>query len=81
MRYLCKDQNSGPRESATFFLVIGHNSGTKIEQRDCAHWPDLGVDDATYCSGKPERKGSACKDQRDAGHLLQTKKSHYATGK
>lgn len=84
MAYLCKDQNSGPRKSATFFfLLLEHSRGAKIEQRARARWPDLGVDDATYCSGEAREEGLRMerRDRCRSAHLWQPKKNQHATGK
>lgn len=60
-----------------------HSRGAKIEQRDSVCWPDLGVDDATYCSGEAREEGLRM-ERRDgcrSVHLWQPKKSQHATGK
>lgn len=60
-----------------------HSRGAKIEQGACARWPDLGVDDATYCSGEAREEGLRMerRDRCRAAHLWQPKKSQHAAGK
>lgn len=52
--------------------------------RACGHCPDLGVDDATYCSEDTQWKVSGCKGRRNAVQcsvLLRLKESQNTTGK
>lgn len=66
-----------------FFLLLEHSRGAKIELRARARWPDLGVDDATYCSGEAREEGLRMerRDKCRSAHLWQPKKNQHATGK
>lgn len=49
-----------------FFPATEHITGTKIRARAWVQCPDLGVNDATYCSRNTQWKVSACKGRKDA---------------
>lgn len=54
-------------KSQLFPPATEHIVGTKIRAKACVHCPDLGVNDATYCSRNTQwKKVSACKGRKDA---------------